>query len=143
MSNELLLRDHVEIERKRDEFARLDRINGNEKATAILTTRFDAALEWFEEELKRAVSENDLKELKREMEAYVNQSMAALFDNIKSMNNQQELNIMTQQAAAKDVMLAAIQQRRSKAVWWILGLIGAVITSVASTLAVVWITGRA
>ena len=86
---EILIREQIEIERKRDEHARLDRINGVEKALAILQTRFEAALE-------RAVSGDDLKELKREVEDQMKQTFNSITESIKTANDQQARDILGQ-----------------------------------------------
>ena len=75
---ETLLRDRVEIERQRDAFARLDRINGAEKQIAILQTKFDGAITSILERLEAAVSDDDLKTLKRELEGFVKQAVSEL-----------------------------------------------------------------
>ena len=60
-------RDIAEIERQRDAFARLDRISGVELDIAVLRTRFEAALDTLLKELERSVSQDDLREIRREM----------------------------------------------------------------------------
>lgn len=62
MGEELLLRDRVEIERRRDEERRLDRISAIERALAVQEAIF-------EQTLKGAVSDTDLKELERDLES--------------------------------------------------------------------------
>jgi hypothetical protein len=89
---EVILREQIEIERKRDDHARLDRINGVEKALAVLQTKFESALE-------RAVSGDDLKELKREVEDQMKQTFDSIKDSIKSANDQQARDILHQVGA--------------------------------------------
>lgn len=60
-------RDIAEIERQRDAFTRLDRISGVELDIAVLRTRFEAALDTLLKELERSVSQDDLREIRREM----------------------------------------------------------------------------
>jgi hypothetical protein len=60
-------RDLTEIERQRDAFARLDRISGVELDIAVLRTRFEAALDTLLKELERSVSQDDLREIHREI----------------------------------------------------------------------------
>jgi Zn-dependent alcohol dehydrogenase len=62
-----LIRDQLELERQRDAFTRLDRINAAELAVAVLQTRFEAAYETLLKELARSVSQEDLKDIRREM----------------------------------------------------------------------------
>lgn len=94
---EILLRDHVEIEKRRDDFARLDRINGVEKALAILQTKFEGALE-------RAVSGEDLKDLKREVEADVKAQSSDIMEQVKGL-------LLSQQVANASLMEATRQER--------------------------------
>lgn len=84
-----LLRDHVEIERQRDAFNRLDRINGVEKALAVLQTRFEAALE-------RAVSGDDLKALKREVDDHMKQTVTNIREYFDGKTDQQSKDIIGQ-----------------------------------------------
>jgi hypothetical protein len=86
---EVLIREQIELERKRDDHARLDRINGVERALAVLQTKFEAALE-------RAVSGDDLKELKREVEDQMKQTFDSITHSIKAANDQQVRDIMHQ-----------------------------------------------
>jgi hypothetical protein len=66
---ETLIRDQLELERQRDAFARLDRTGAQELAIAVLRTRFEAAYDTMLKELGRSVSQEDLKEIRREMAA--------------------------------------------------------------------------
>jgi hypothetical protein len=71
-------RDITEIERQRDAFARLDRISAVERHLAVLETRFDAAFEGLLKDMERAVSNEDLKQLKRELEDQVKATIASV-----------------------------------------------------------------
>lgn len=71
--NEILLRDRVELERQRDAEAKLNRIALVEQIVAVLKARFEDAM-------GRAVDSDDLKELKREVEADMNK-ICDHFDN--------------------------------------------------------------
>lgn len=86
---EILIREQIDIERRRDRENRIDRINGVEKALAVLQTKFEAALE-------RAVSSNDLKDLKREVDAQMQQTTNAIYSSIKEANDQQVREILGQ-----------------------------------------------
>lgn len=77
---ETLLRDRVEIERQRIREADLNRFGSIESALAVLQTKFDALL-------VRAVDGDDLKELRRELEEEMNNT-------IKSANEQQAKDII-------------------------------------------------
>lgn len=60
-------RDIAEIERQRDDFALRSQISGVELDIAVLRTRFEAALDTLLKELERSVSQDDLREIRREM----------------------------------------------------------------------------
>lgn len=90
------LEKQLEIERRRDDFARLDRINAVEREYAVLRSKFDDTVKWFEEALERAVSGDDLKELKREMEDELKQTTSAIYEHFKSANDQQVREILGQ-----------------------------------------------
>lgn len=100
---EVLIREQIELERKRDDHARLDRINGVERELAVLKTRFEAALE-------RAVSGDDLKELKREVDDHMKQTTNNIRDYFDSKTDQQSKDIIAQ----VQLMLAHQQQTVSE-----------------------------
>lgn len=102
-----LIRDTVEIERQRDAFNRLDRINSVERDIAVLKTRFEAAFDTFLKELERSVSGEDLKELKREWEMALRDAMHSVSDLVKTANDQQSANII----GRVELMLAHQQER--------------------------------
>ena len=95
MADETLLRDRVEIERQRDAFSRLDRINGVEKDVAVLRTLFDATIKSILEKLAGAVSDDDLTTLKREMEAEMNKQITHICDHMDAKNEQQSERIVS------------------------------------------------
>jgi hypothetical protein len=86
---ELLIRDQIELERQRDAYARLDRINNVEKSVAILTTRYDASME-------HAVTQDMLKTLKREVDDQMRQTFGSINEAIVSANSQQARDILAQ-----------------------------------------------
>ena len=65
---EALLRDQVELKRQQGREADLNRFGSIEKEVAVIGVHFKALTERFEEALERAVSGEDIKELKREWE---------------------------------------------------------------------------
>lgn len=144
MTEGILLRDHVEIEKRRDEFARLDRINGVEKALAVLQTRFEAALE-------RAVSGDDLKDLKREVDDHMKQTtdnIRAYFDTqtdqqskailseVRGMFQQQQMQMSQDQIAQRDALLHANKTTRNELLRYGVGFA----LSVLGALVVFWLT---
>lgn len=124
---EIILREQIAIETKRDEFARLDRINGVEKALAVLQTRFEAALE-------RAVSGDDLKELKREVEDQMKQTFNSITDSIKTANDQQARDILGQvelmNARAHETTTREAQNMRRQIFLMMLGTVFSIVGSI-------------
>lgn len=125
---EILIREQIELERRRDRENRIDRINGVEKALAVLQTRFEAALE-------RAVSGDDLKELKREVEDQMKQTFNSITDSIKTANDQQAREILGQvelmNARAHETASRESQNLRRQIFLMMLGTAFSVIGSIA------------
>jgi len=125
---EILIREQIELERRRDRENRIDRINGVEKALAVLQTRFEAALE-------RAVSGDDLKELKREVEDQMKTTFNSITDSIKSANDQQARDILGQvelmSARAHETSSRESQNLRRQIFLMMLGTAFSVIGSIA------------
>ena len=132
---EILIREQIELERRRDRENRIDRINGVEKALAVLQTRFEAALE-------RAVSGDDLKELKREVEDQMKTTFNSITDSIKSANDQQARDILGQvelmNARAHEMSSRESQNLRRQIFLMMLGTA----FSVAGSIAFLVLTGR-
>lgn len=125
---EILIREQIELERRRDRENRIDRINGVEKALAVLQTRFEAALE-------RAVSGDDLKELKREVEDQMKTTFNSITDSIKSANDHQARDILGQvelmHARAHEMSSRESQNLRRQIFLMMLGTAFSVIGSIA------------
>ena len=107
---EVIQREIAEIERQRDAFARLDRIGAAERDLAVLRTRFEAAFDTFFKELERAVSGEDLKELKREWEMALRDAINGVSELVKTANDQQSANII----GRVELMLAHQQERAAE-----------------------------
>ena len=141
--SELLIRDQLELERQRDAFSRLDRINSAERELAVLRTRFEAAFDTFLKELERSVSSEDLKELKREWEKALRDAMSGVSDLVKTANDQQSAAII----GRVEMMLlhqherAAEESKRTRQEF-IRYVVGFALT-ILSALLIFWITERA
>jgi Zn-dependent M32 family carboxypeptidase len=130
----------VEIERQRDAFKSLDRINTVERDVAVLRTRFEAAFETFLKELERSVSAEDIKELKREWETALREALNSVRDHFTSANEQQSNAILAQVELmlARDREAAATEAKKTRQQFQYL-LLGAVL-SIAGSLFVFWET---
>ena len=92
--SELLLRESIEIERQLDAFKNNDRINTVERDVAVLRARLEASVDTLFKELERSVSGEDLKEVRREMEAKIKEATGGLREYILAANDQQASNIL-------------------------------------------------
>lgn len=88
--SEILLRDQIELERQRDAFSRLlDRTHGVEKDVVVLKTRFDASME-------HAVTQDDLKQQKRDIDEHIRYTLSSIHETIHSANAHQAKDILAQ-----------------------------------------------
>jgi hypothetical protein len=93
---DVIHREIAEIERQRDAFNRLDRISGVERDIAVLKTRFEGALDHLLKELERSVSAEDLRQIKREWETALRDSMSGVGDLLKSVTDSQSATLLAQ-----------------------------------------------
>jgi hypothetical protein len=105
---ETLLRDRVELEKQRDAEARLNRTAATEMAIAVLRTRFDAFMDEYRD---RAVSDEDLKALKRELEAEMTKQLGHICDHLDAQNAAQSKDIVNR----VEGMFSEYQSRNMKA----------------------------
>jgi hypothetical protein len=108
--SEILLREHIEIERQRDAFKANDRINEVERDVAVLQARLETAVDTLFKELGRSVSSEDLKEVKREMELKIKEATGGLREYILAANDQQASNILHKVETIMGGMSASAQQ---------------------------------
>ena len=139
---EALLRDQVELKRQSTREQDINRFGAIEKEVAVLGVHFKALTERFEEALERAVSGEDLKELKREWETALRETNSNIREYFTSANEQQSTNILgqVQGMLATDRLAAAEDQKNLRRqiffalFTWGLGILGA--------LFVFWMTTR-
>lgn len=108
--SEILLREHIEIERQRDAFKANDRINEVERDVAVLQARLETAVDTLFKELGRSVSSEDLKEVRREMEVKIKEATGGLREYILAANDQQASNILHKVENIMGSMSASAQQ---------------------------------
>lgn len=139
---EALLRDQVELKRQQSREADLNRFGAIEREGAVLGVHLKALTGRFEEALERAVSGEDLKELKREWEGALRDTVINFRDHLKDANDQQSTNILGQvQTMLASERIAAAEDQKSlrrqiffALFTWGLGILGA--------LFVFWLTTR-
>lgn len=136
---EILLRDRIELEKQRDKIAEVNRIAAIESAVAVVRTILDAHLKAYAD---TGISEEDLKELKREWEAALRETITNIRDAFTTANDQQSTTLLgqVQSLLAADRLAAAEDQKNLRRqiffalFTWGLGIIGALI--------VFWLTTR-
>jgi flagellar motility protein MotE (MotC chaperone) len=106
--SEIILRDQFELEKQRDAEARLNRQAAVEQAVAVLRTRFDTFMEEYRD---RAVSDEDLKALKRELEAEMTKQIGHICDHLDTQNAAQSKDILNR----VEGMFASYQAESMKA----------------------------
>ena len=139
---EALLRDQVELKRQSTREQDINRFGAIEKEVAVLGVHFKALTERFEEALERAVSGEDLKELKREWETALRETITNIRDHFNTANEAQSSAILgqVQGMLASDRQAAAEDQKNLRRqiffalFTWGLGILGA--------LFVFWMTTR-
>lgn len=128
------LEKQLEIERKRDDLSRLERIHGVEREYAVLRGKLDDTIKWFDAAIERAVSGEDLKELKREMEDQLKQTTNAIYEHFKSANDQQVREILghveLMNAKSNEVSSRDAKNLRTQIFLMMLGTVFSVIGSI-------------
>jgi hypothetical protein len=132
--NEQLIRDVVaDKERMRDRVLDADRFGRIESSVAVLLTRFEAALQ-------RAVSGDDLKELRREMEDNVKHLVSDLRLYVRESNEQQSKALLSEfdgrLAAQREAQSIDQRNLRRQVVF----LLSGAIASIIGALVVFWLT---
>lgn len=130
----------VEIERQRDGYKSLDRINTVERDVAVLRTRFEAAFDTFLKELERSVSAEDIKELKREWETGLREAINGIQHHFATANENQSNALLAQVELmlARDREAAANEAKKTRQQFMFL-ILGAVL-SILGALFVFWET---
>lgn len=139
---ETLLRDRVELEKQRDAEAKLNRIHSTEKNIAVLQTLFDATIKRLEDALERAVSGEDIKELKREMEEDVNKQIVHVCEHFDTKTAQQSKDILHEVRMMLSTQQAMVSEEQKRTRQEIIRYgVGFALTILAA-LVIFWLTGR-
>ena len=132
---ELLLKDQLELQKRAAERTDWEKIAGLQEAISVLKTRFDAAIESIREKLGDAVSDEDIKELKREWETALRDAISGIQKGFTTANETQstdllgrmELMLARDRAAAESEARKTRQQYQMAMFVQAIGLIGALI----------------
>jgi len=138
----ILVRDRVEIERRRDEAARLDRINAVERDFAVLKTLFDATIKSILEKLGDAVSDEDLKQLRREWETALRDTLSNVREHFNTANDQQSAAIIGQvQTMLANERLASADENKAfrRQLFFALFTFG---LGIIGSMLMLWLSGR-
>lgn len=134
---ETLLRDRVEIERRRDEAKHLDRVNAIERALAVLQTVFDAHRE-------HAITSRDLTKLQKDVESEMNKQIGHICDHFDAQTKQQSTEILAKvdgmfssyQTSAMNAQLDAIRRTRGELIRYGMGFA----VTVLGGLTIIWLS---
>lgn len=131
---EILIREQIELDRRRDRERRIEKIASVEQSVAVLKTRVDAALESFFKELERSVSAEDLKELRRDMDSQIQRTFGSITESIKAANDQQARDILGQvelmNARAHETASRESQNLRRQIMLMMLGTVFSIVGSI-------------
>jgi hypothetical protein len=138
---ELLLKDQLELQKRAAERTDWEKIAGLQEAISVLKTRFDAAIESIREKLGDAVSDEDIKELKREWETALRDAISGIREHFTTANEQQsnsllgqvELMLARDRAAAETEAKKTRQQYQMVIFVQVVGIIGALIVFYMTT----------
>ncbi len=137
---ELLLKDQLELQKRMSERAEWEKIASLQEAVSVLKTRFDDAISTIREKLGDAVSDEDLKELKREWEAALREAINGMREHLMSANDQQSTALLAQVELmlARDREAASAEAKKTRQQFQFL-ILGAVL-SIFGALFVFWET---
>lgn len=93
---EFILKDQLELQKRIAERAEWEKIAALGEAISTLKTRFDAAIESIREKLGDAVSDEDIKELRREWELAMRDALSNIREHFTTANDQQSSALLGQ-----------------------------------------------
>ena len=147
---EQLIRDRVELEKRRDKIAEINRVAAIESAVAVLRTILDAHLKDYGD---NAIAEEDLKALHRELEAEMSKQITHICDHfdsktaaqskdllneVRGMFKDQQALFANEQIAQQAAQLKAIESTRKEILRYGIGFA----LTVLSALVIFWLTTR-
>lgn len=137
---EPLLKDQFELQKRLAERNEWEKMASLQEAISILKTRFDAALDSIRERLGDAVSDEDLKELKREWETALRDTVSGIQASFTTANEMQSSDLLGRMELmlARDREAAASEAKKTRQQFLFL-ILGAVL-SILGALFVFWET---
>ena len=137
---EFILKDQLELQKRIAERAEWEKIAGLQEAISTLKTRFDAAIENNREKLGDAVSDEDLKELKREWETALRDALSGIREHFTTANEQQSSALLGQVELMLSRDRAAAEHEAKKTRQQFQMAIFAAVLSIMGALFVFWET---
>jgi len=144
MTEQIIREAIADKERQRDRVDDANRFGRVEGAIAVQRTLFDAAIKRFDELLATAVDADDLKEMKRELEALVNTELAnvcaqqskEILGEVRNLFTEQKITMAKDQLAQSHALLEANASTRKEIIRYGIGFA----LTVMASLAVIWLT---
>lgn len=137
---EILLKDQLDLQRRAAERAEWQTISDNRERHAILQTLFEAHVKRFEEAQGRAVSQDDLKTLKREFQDQIKEEVAQMHIEIEKSNRTWAETIMNGgRALNAEAQLQRIQEQKALGRQIAMSVFAAAL-SIIGALFVFWVT---
>lgn len=139
---ELILKDHLELQKRLSDRADWEKIGNLQEAHSVLRTRFEAQISRFEEAQGRAVSQEDIKTLRREMEDQMKEAIFGVRQDIDKSNEQWADKILTGARALNAEAQVQRMEEQKQFGRQIAMTIFAAVLSVLGGLFVFWMTTR-
>lgn len=132
---ELLIKEQLELQKRAAERADWEKLAGLQEAHSVLKTLFDATIKSILEKLGDAVSDEDIKELRREWETALREAISGIQKGFTTANDAQstdllgrmELMLARERAAAESEARKTRQQYQMAVFVQVIGIIGALV----------------
>lgn len=137
---ELLLKDQLDLQRRAAERVEWREVSDQRERQAVLQTLFEAHVKRFEEAQGRAVTQEDLKTLRREFQDQIKEEIADMHIEIEKSNKAWAEAILSgQRTLNAETQVQRMEEQRRFRAQIILTVIGAAL-SIIGALFVFWIT---
>ena len=137
---ELLLKEQLELQKRSSERSDWEKIAALQEAVSVLKSRFEGALDSIREKLGDAVSDEDIKEIRREWETAMRDALSGVREHFATANENQSNALLAQVELmlARDREMAANEAKKTRQ--QVLYLILGAVLSIFGALFVFWET---
>jgi hypothetical protein len=137
---ELLLKEQLELQKRSSERSDWEKIAALQEAVSVLKSRFEGALDSIREKLGDAVSDEDIKEIRREWETAMRDALSGVREHFATANENQSNALLAQVELmlARDREMAANEAKKTRQ--QVLFLILGAVLSIFGALFVFWET---